>query len=197
MVWRYELYFKPYLKWLMIIAGILIIIGIFTIYRSCSRLFNPPVRVSKIIPFSIKEGKGMGEIPIQKSIKLFGTQKSELAIKIPPQPKPVELKVTEDLKVFPKTSDSSEIKKSYTLIRFHPTFHLTVLCAPFTILQTKNFEFFPGLKLRFLEIWRFGTATYLTTKGPGLGIDFAIISNLSFDYCRLLNSHNFGLSLKL
>jgi len=193
----------------IIIFVIFILISFVSIYRSCSRFFNLPARVSKTlnkIPSPLMgEGKGEGEIPVKKSIKFFGTQKTELDIKIPPQPKPVELKITEDLKVFPSTKDTLEIrnwkleiKKSYTLIRFHPTLHLCILTSSdiFSASSALSAVKF-GLKLHFLEIWRFGTAAYLTTHGPGLGFDFALISNLSLDYCRLLNSHNFGLSLKL
>jgi hypothetical protein len=190
---------------IIFICLLLLLIGFVQVYRSCSRLLRSGSLSSLLPSPSTARGEGKGEkpLPVKSTTKLFGKEKTHLDISIPPHPKKIDLKVTENLQVYPaKAKDSLEIrnskleiKRSYTLIRFHPTLQLCVLFPLTTNIQ--QLTTIPGLKLRFLEIWRFGTAAYLTTKGPGLGIDFALISNLSLDYVRLLNSYALGLSLKL
>ncbi|MCX7731619.1 MAG: hypothetical protein N2248_00415 [candidate division WOR-3 bacterium] len=130
--------------------------------------------------------------PVQQSRPLIGTR-DQLLITVPPSRETTKIVIDDRLipslpqpRPTPQPSTPGLSPQSQPiflrrtpLIRFHPTFH-------FVALSTFNSDgFFNscafGIKLRPIEIQKFGIAGYLTHKGPGLGIDFRLISNLSCD----------------
>ena len=125
--------------------------------------------------------------PVHLVTTLFGSASDQLRITIPPNPDTVRLAVGPDLVPCPIGPMSpigpipfSAVRRS-ALIRFRPTFHLSVLLNPSSFQPFSTSSWALGLKLRPLEVWRFGLAGYLTTKGPGVGLDYQLIGNLSAD----------------
>lgn len=106
---------------------------------------------------------------------LFGSG-DRVEITVPPNKDTVRIRVTPDLKVRVSPCSSAIVSVRRPLIRFRPTLHLTALASG---LDIHSLAF--GVKVRPIEIGRFGLAGYVTSKGPGAGLDCRLFGNLSFD----------------
>jgi len=115
---------------------------------------------------------------------LFGPADDYLDITVLPSTETTHIRVTPDL--VPHFSDSGSAHRSSfivhrSLIRFRPSLHLSVLFEPLAVSRKPSASFAFGLKIRPVEVGRFGLAGYVTSKGPGAGLDCRLLGNLSAD----------------
>lgn len=140
-----------------------------------------------------KEDKEWGK-PREMEIKrrLFGQDKKpRLEITIPPYKDTIRLRIPGGEMVYglPEDAQLHVVKYPPAFIRMKPSFHLSGL--------TDFSEVYFGVKIRVLEIWRFGLCGYIATCGPGIGCDFQLISNVSIGMARTLDGWYGELSIKL
>ena len=148
---------------------------------------------------------------------LFGPADDYLDITVLPSMETTHIRVTPDL--VPHPLDSASLHSSlftlhHSLIRFRPSLHLCVLAPLSSLLSPHSFGL--ALKLRPVELGRFGLAGYAGLSGlrspvtpvVGIGLDYRLIGNLSFDSaclwglqtanCKLQTASLYlGLSLRL
>lgn len=130
--------------------------------------------------------------PIIKQRLIGQDGKPRLEIIVPPSKDTTKLLVPggEEVYVKPESANVIVTKIQPALIRISPTLHFTVVS------DFKAIGY--GLKLRVIEIWRFGACGYYVNgMGPGAGIDLRLISNLSVDAIQFINQRAVGVSIKL
>jgi len=103
----------------------------------------------------------------------------ELIITVPPNKDTVRIRVDEKLHVVAIPESAITVVRRVPLIRFRPTLHVSVLAPPASFLTPRSYA--SGAKLRAVEIGRFGITGYVTSKGPGAGVDCRVLGNLSLD----------------
>lgn len=130
------------------------------------------------------------EMRIKQSLIGRG-DKPIIEIVIPPSDDSTRLRIPggETVYGFPEDGKIQITKYQPPVIRLRPTFHLTGL--------TDFSGVFYGLKVRVVEVWRFGLCGYIATCGPGVGGDFRVISNISIGGVRTLNKWFVEVSVKL
>jgi hypothetical protein len=151
---------------------------------------------------------------------LFGPSDDQLRITVPPNKDTVRILVDEKLRTSILSPQSSvlsppiSVLRRHSLIRFRPSLHLCVLAPLSSLLSPHSFGL--ALKLRPVELGRFGLAGYAGLSGlrspvtpvVGIGLDYRLIGNLSFDSaclwglqtanCKLQTASLYlGLSLRL
>jgi len=172
-----------------VIIGILIVIWlVISGIRGCQKTVK-----DIIAPISEKIDPiwGKPKDMITKS-RLFGTgDKPILEITIPPSEDTIRLKIPGAERVYglPADVQLQVVKIPPPIIRFKPTFHLTGI----TDFSKVHF----GLKIRVVEIWRFGLCGYVAMCGPGVGCDFQVISNISIGVVRTIDKWMIEASLRL
>jgi hypothetical protein len=163
-------------------------------------------------------------VPVRTT--LFGPSEDQLIITVPPNPDTVRILVGPDLlprpigPISPIGPIPFSAVRRHSLIRFRPSVHLCVLFEPSAVSRKPLAGFAAGLKLRPVELGRFGLAGYVclsSTKStssttsisvlPGLGLDYRLLGNLSADAAILWRISSFpssfspqpylGLSLRL
>jgi len=140
-----------------------------------------------------REDRTWGEPkPMQIRRRIVGQDAlSRLEITIPPCLDTVRLRIPGGEEVFglPETAQMQVVKIPPAIIRLHPSFHICGL--------TDFLRFGVGLKVRLVEVWRFGACGYITTVGPGIGIDFQVISNISVGTMRGMTKWYAEVSIKI
>jgi hypothetical protein len=124
--------------------------------------------------------------------KLFGgSEKSWLEVIIPPSADTVRLRIPEGEEVYglPENAQLEVIKHPEAIIRLKMSFHITG--------ATDFSKPYFGIKLRVMEIWRFGICGYMTTGGPGIGCDFHLVSNVSIGAFRTMDKWCGEVSVRL
>ncbi|MGB3341321.1 MAG: hypothetical protein WBB37_07565 [bacterium] len=132
--------------------------------------------------------------PREMEIKqpLVGTEeKPTIEIVIPPSDDTTRLRIPGGETVYGLPADANIQITKYQppVIRLRPTFHITGL--------TDFSQIYFGLKIRVVEVWRFGLCGYIAICGPGVGCDFRVISNVSIGGVRTLNKWFVEVSVKL
>jgi len=181
-----------------LIIGILIVIWlVISGIRGCQKTVK-----DIIAPISEKIDPiwGKPKEMITKS-RFFGTgDKPTLEITIPPSQDTIRLKIPGGERVYglPENVQLQVVKIPPPIIRFKPTFHLTgIIDLPVRCTQTGFSKIHFGLKIRVIEIWRFGLCGYVAMCGPGVGCDFQVISNISIGVVRTMDKWNAEVSIKL
>lgn len=124
--------------------------------------------------------------------KLFGgSEESWLEVIIPPSDDTTRLRIPEGKEVYGLPADAKleVIKHPKPIIRLNPSFHVTG--------ATDFSKIYFGVKIRVIEIWRFGICGYMTTCGLGVGCDFHLVSNISIGMMRTMNKWCGEVSIKL
>lgn len=177
------------------ISGVAVVIGIFILIllliqgiRSCQKTIEEIVS-----PGSKQEDPVWGKPRAMKiKPKLFGgSEKSWLEVIIPPSDDTTRLRIPEGKEVYglPADAELKVIKHPKPIVRLKPSFHITG--------ATDFSDVYFGVKLRVIEIWRFGVCGYMTTCGPGIGCDFHLVSNISVGAFRTMDKWCGEVSVKL
>jgi len=177
------------------ISGVAAAIGAFVLIfiliqgiRSCQKT------VEEIVSPGLKQEDPVWGKPkaMETKPKLFGgSEESWLEVIIPPSEDTIRLRIPEGEEVYglPENAEFKVIKHPKPIIRVKPSFHL--------IGATDFSKIYFGIKIRAVEIWRFGICGYVTTGGPGIGCDFHLVSNVSIGAFRTLNKWCGEVSVKL
>lgn len=111
---------------------------------------------------------------------LVGTG-DDVIITVPPNEETVRIRVDEKLHVVATPESSVTVVRRVPLIRFRPTVHVCALASPTDLTDWTYRRIAVGLKVRAVEVGRFGLAGYVTSKGPGVGLDCRLVGGLSVD----------------
>lgn len=178
----------------LVFGGLLAVLAIAVLWylviaaRGCQKAVQ---EVTKTV-----EGKAdaaFGErVKAKTKFRLFGQEiEPRVEITIPPQKDTVKIRVPGGKEVYglPQGAEISVTKIPPALIRLKPSVHACVLT------DLKGID--GGIKLRLLEVWRFGACGYLATCGIGAGADLRIVSNVSVGAARFLDRWRLEASVKL
>jgi hypothetical protein len=193
-----------WIKWIvMAVIGIIALVCIFylaVLLRGCGKTIKAVKGIGQTIeqvedrtwakPENPEAAKPVKPIIKQRIIGQDG--KPRLEIIVPPSKDTTKLLIPggEEVYVKPESANVIVTLTRPALIRIAPTLHFTAVS------DFKTIGF--GLKLRVIEIWRFGACGYYVNgMGPGAGIDLRIISNLSIDAIQFINQRAMGISIKL
>lgn len=193
-----------FVKW--IVSGVIAVLAVACLFyliitlRGCKNMVE-----TVTAPFEKKEDRtwidpGTGlPTPIVKPVvkqRWFGQDdEPRLEIVIPPSDDTTKLRIPGGEEVYAQSSGDSAVNIKVTkinpaIVRLRPSLHV---CAVYNF-KTVGF----GIKVRALEIWRFGAAGYFVNNiGFGAGVDLRLISNVSIDAVRFLDGFGCGVSLKL
>ncbi len=190
-----------WIKWVvMVVITIIVIVCLFylaVLLRGCHKVARSIGQSIEQVedrvwakPENPEAAKPVKAIVKQRLIGQDG--KPRLEILVPPSQDTTKLLVPggEEVYVKPESAHVIVTKIRPALIRISPTLHFCVVSD----FKTLGY----GLKLRVIEIWRFGACGYYVNgMGPGVGVDFRIISNLSLDAMQFINCRAMGISVKL
>jgi len=191
-----------FVKW--IVSGVIAVLAIVCLFylvitlRGCKHMVEDVTKPfeKKADQSFINPETGEPVQPVKSVIKqrwIGQDDEPRLEITIPPSEDTTKLWIPGGEKVYVIAGEDSAIKVvkiNPALIRLKPSLHV---CAIYNF-KTVGF----GIKIRALEIWRFGIAGYFVDNmGFGAGVDLRLISNVSIDAVRFLDGFGCGMSLRL